>query len=355
MTLSTKDMHAAVEEAARVHLAEHGRLLAVTPLHSSGRTYSKMHRMELRFEKGTLDVCIKLHLRDDPSLEQECVTWAREEFAVLKALYAAARDARELSVVRPLAFLPQLPGILLETHHGTVLNTLLKERTLGPWRRRSVESLESYYGKLGVSLREFHDLTTGNPDLVKALAALSLFTYSADQLLEEADDGFQRAMSLSPNGNHASAERLYGLSREGFSRVVRADYRRVGVHGDFTPVNIFVHGTQTTVYDFVNLHYGHPYEDLSRFISYTYFVQKDPLALRRKDVIRLIAAFMDGYGLSEWRVDPVLSFFFQKSMFRTLRGGFRFAKRPGLLRAIYRRAMLSVFHAWVRDGMRVPS
>jgi Phosphotransferase enzyme family len=355
VTFSLPEIHAAVEEAARVQLGSHGRLLELVPVHASGRAYSKVHRMELRFEQDTLDVCLKLHRRDNPLHEEECVAWAAEEYTVLAAVHAAATASEELSVVRPLALLPQLPGILFETHHGTVLNSVLRVRGFGSGRRRRLGALECYYRKLGVSLREFHGMTTGHPDVVGTLAGLSLINYGADDLLKEADDGFERAMLLSSNGTRAQAEETYRSTREDFRRLVAADYAQVGVHGDFTPVNVFIDDAGVTLFDFVNFHRGHAYEDISRWISYTYFAQKDPLSLGRQDVARLTAAFMDGYGLPDWRTDPVLRFFFQKSMFRTLLGGFRFARRPGLGRAIYRRAMLRVFRQSVREGMCLPS
>jgi hypothetical protein len=352
---SPGEMRAAVEEAARAQLADQGRLLAVTPVHSGGRAYSAVHRMELRFEKRTLDVCLKLYRPHDRIHEGQCVRWARKEFSVLGALHPGTLGAEELSVVKPLALLPELPGILLETDHGTVLNTVLKARRFGVRRQRSIEALERCYRNLGVSLRELHDLTVENLAVAKALAGLSLRTASADDLVKEADEEFQGAMLLSTNGGWAVTERRYRLARENFCRLADAGPHRVGVHGDFTPVNVFVHDARATLFDFLTFHVGHPYEDVGRLLSYTYFEQKDPLSLRRRDVTRLIVAFMDGYGVPEWRGDPALEFFFQKGMFRTLRGGFRFAKRPGLARLIYRRAMLRVFHQWMKEGMALPS
>jgi aminoglycoside phosphotransferase (APT) family kinase protein len=355
MTPDTAEIGAAVEEAARVRLAQHGRLLEVTAMRSSGRAYSRVHRFQLKFEGEIVDACLKLHRHRDPALRERCVAWAREEFGVLEALHPASRKARELSVVRPLAFLPQLPGILLEAHEGVVLNTLLGARRLAPRRARRFDELEAAYARLGVSLRELQELCTRDREVVRALAALSPLRFGREELLRQADETFERAMSLNGDVERAAAERLYHDAREAFRRSAPAEDALVAAHGDLTPVNVFVLGPKVTLFDFVNFHLGHPYEDVSRFVTYTCFLRKNPLSLGRRDVARLVDAFMDGYGLRGWRDDAVFGFFLQKSMYRTLGGGFRFVAKPWLSRTIYRRAMLRLFREWIREGMTVPS
>jgi Phosphotransferase enzyme family len=346
-------IQAVIEDAVRAQIVEYGRLRAVNLAQSNYRAYSKVHRFVLDFERGSLDVCLKLHQRTSSSEARE---WAQEEFSVLGALYAASavrRKTTELSVVRPLLFLPQLPGIVLETHHGAVLNDVLKARRLR-WWSRSIRQLEEHFEKLGISLREFQRLTVSDPEVVEVLNGLSPIDYSPNDFADEADRRFQGAMSLAGNENGASTQRLHEVSRRCFLEKVRDDYPRVGGHGDFTPVNVFVLGSRVTLFDFVNFNLGHPFEDVGRFISYTYFLRKDPLSMARRDVSRLVEAFMHGYGLAGWRSDPILRFFFQKSMYRTLEGGLRFLKKPWPAVTIYRRAMLLTFSRWVEEGMGLP-
>lgn len=351
---TSSEIQAVIEATAGRQILEHGQLRGVRPVHSSDRTYSKVHRFVLDFDRGELDVCLKLHQRSRSSHARE---WAQEEFRVLRALHAAIATrgrTTELSVVRPLLFLPELPGILLETHRGTVLNDLLKARRFRFWRR-SMSLLEEYYEKAGVSLRELQRLTASDPEVLQALKGWSPINYSPDEILDEAEHDFQRVATLAGIENKGPAGRLHETSKECFREGVADTYVRVGGHGDFTPVNVFVLGPRVTLFDFVNFNLGHPLEDVSRFISYTYFLQKDPLSMARRDVTRLVEAFMHGYGGAPWRDDPILRFFFQKSMYRTLEGGVRFLAKPWPAATIYRRAMLRTFHRWVDEGMGLPA
>ena len=351
MTETTEVIRRELEEAIQDRLLEYGPLVAVTPLESNDRAYSNVLRFSLSFEKQDLDVCLKIHRRRGRPFEQDCARWADKEFRVLEILYACSQEECSLSVVKPLLFLPRIPGILLETHPGRILNAVLNARRFRfGASRESMRELESCYFKLGESLEDMQQLSLEHGETKERIVALSPRVLN-DDVLESADRGINKSLSLCRTGRRQTAKETYESTRRNFIALTAADYPLVGVHGDFTPVNVFVGGSRVTLFDFVNFHLGHPFEDVSRFISYTYFLRKDPSSFRKADVSNLIAAFMEGYGLTNWRENGVLMFFFQKNMFHTLSGGLRFQDKSWLARSLYERAMLRVFHRWIDHGM----
>ena len=355
MTVTTETITRELEEAVQDRLPEYGPLVAVTPQESSDGSYSNVVRYSLCFENRDLDVCLKIHRRRGMPFEQDCVGWADEEFRILKMLYASSQEGWSLSVVKPLLFLPRLPGILLETHPGEILNSVLKARRFRfGASRESMSELERCYFGLGESLQDMQRLSLERAEAREGIAALSPWVLNADDVLESADRGVIKTLSLCRAGRRQAAKKIYESTRRDFIALTTEDYPLVGAHGDFTPVNIFVSGSRVTMFDFVNFHLGHPFEDVSRFISYTYFLAKDPLSFCERDVSGLIGAFMEGYGLPDWRENAVLKFFFQKNIFRTLGGGLRFQNKSWLARSIYRWAMLRVFNRWIDSGMGLP-
>jgi len=352
MTESPDEIRSHVEAQVRRHLIGFGPLRAVTALHSKKRVYSSVMRFRLCFESQELDACVKIHRRSDTPGSEKRTVWAGKEFELLKIFHAAQGRAAQLSVVRPLLLLPDLPGILLETHPGQILSAVLNRRRLGlaGWRG-SRQELERHYAAVGSSLREFQDVSTTDAETRTALSGFPFRERGAPEVLADAEDGFRKALARVRPGHRPRAEEAFSASREAFLASTSAGFPRVGVHGDFTPVNVFVHQGRVTLFDFVNFHWGHMFEDVSRFVGYTYFLQKDPLSFRPIDISALISAFLEGYRLPGWRTDPVLGFFFKKSMCRTLGGGLRFQSKRWPWNTLYEKAMLRVFHRWIDQGM----
>lgn len=343
-----------VRETALVELEQYGRLLGIRPLGGTARSFSSVKRLALTFEDQELDVCLKVHRRTSKGFEPECVNWALEEFEVLQAIQRLAGDSARPSVVRPILFLPTLPGILLETNSGEILNDRLRSRRFGRGLVQGSKGLDELAGtfvEVGRNLRALHDLSraVGSSQLVGSVRPWVL---DADYVRAEADKGASIAFGHL-RANKDQAHERYRAARDQFD-FGQQEFQQVAAHGDFTPINIFVSGQQVTFFDFVNFHLGHPFEDVSRFLSFTFFLQKDPSAYGAADVSRLIAAFMDGYDLDGWRDEPALTFFFQKNIFRTLTGGLRFQGKRWPLSAFYTAGMLRVFRRWVERGMRLP-
>jgi hypothetical protein len=317
-----------VEAAARSELTDHGALNGVEIVGSSRLFYSTGCRLRLRFEQGPLDVYVKIYRRSGKGFEEECVGWAREEFLLL-------------------------PGVAFEYHPGRPLNELLRRR-LG-FGGRSVAEIASLFRGVGESLRQFHDLTRPGGAGRAHVEWLRPVEWGLDRVLASTDEMAERAASLCRRGIRGILERQYADARSAFRNAVGDDYPRWGLHGDFTPVNVFVHEGHLTLFDFVNFALGHPYEDLSRFLAYTAFLRKDPLSFSSGEVSALCQAFLDGYGIgNEERGGPELVFFFQRSLFRTLGGGIRFQTRSWPLSALYAASMRRVLESRVAAGGGLP-
>lgn len=343
-----------VEAAARAGVAGPGTLVAVESADARPGTQSQGHSFLLRFERGTLDTYLKIHRRRGRGFEQDCLAWAEEEFRLLSALHALAPGSPPLAVVRPLVLIPTLPGILFERHPGVTLNELLTRGRLGLGSSFPADELRQIYRLVGGSLRQLHGLLAAGTPLRADLDAFEMVETGLEQKLEETERMLNRVLDHCRAEHRAVVESTYRYARRAFLAAVERPYPRAGVHGDFTPVNIFVHEGRPTLFDFVNFHLGHPFEDVGRFLSYTRFLRKDPLSAAGHEVGPLCEAFMDGYGLQGWRSDPVLLFFFQSSMFRTLSGGLRYQSRPWPLSMLYTRAMRRALDAWIAEGMGLP-
>jgi len=342
-----------VETAARSELANRGALSDVEVVGSSRLFYSTGCRLRLRFENGLLDVYVKIYRRSGKGFEEECVGWAREEFLLLQGVSEFARRLGGPPVVRPLLLLPEVPGVAFEYHPGRPLNELLRRR-LG-FGGRSIQELASLFRGVGEGLRQFHDLTRPGGAGRAHVEWLRPVEWGLDRVLTSTDEMGERAASLCRRSVRAPLERQYAAVRGAFRSAVADDYPRWGLHGDFTPVNVFVHDGDLTLFDFVNFALGHPYEDLSRFLAYIAFLPKDPLSFRAGEVSELCRAFLDGYGIGDdERQGPELAFFFQRSLFRTLGGGIRFQTRPWPLSALYAASMRRVLESRIAAGGGLP-
>jgi len=342
-----------VEAAARSELTDHGALNGVEIVGSSRLFYSTGCLLRLRFEQGPLDVYVKIYRRSGKGFEEECVGWAREEFLLLQGVSRLARQVGGPPVVRPLLLLPEVPGVAFEYHPGRPLNELLRRR-LG-FGGRSVAEIASLFRGVGRGLRQFHDLTRPGGAGRAHVEGLAPVEWGLDRVLASTDEMAERAASLCRRSVRGTLERQYADTRSAFCSAVGEDYPRWGLHGDFTPVNVFVHDGDLTLFDFVNFALGHPYEDLSRFLAYTAFLRKDPLSFSSGEVSELCRAFLDGYGIAnDERQGPELAFFFQRSLFRTLGGGIRFQTRSWPLSAIYAASMRRVLESRVAAGGGLP-
>lgn len=343
-----------VEAAVLASVPGPGALVAVEPAGARPGSQSHGQSFQIRFEGGTLDAYLKIHRRRGRGFEQECVAWAEEEFRLLTALHALAPASPPLAVVRPLVLIPTLPGILLERHRGVTLNELLKQGRLGLGSSYPADETRRIYQLVGASLRRLHGLLAAGTPLRAELEAFEMVETGLDRKLEQTERMLDRVLDHCRAEHRAVVESKYRYARRSFLDAVERPYPRAGVHGDFTPVNIFVDGGRPTLFDFVNFHLGHPFEDVGRFLSYTRFLRKDPLSAAGQEVGPLCEAFMDGYGLPGWRSNTVLQFFFQSSMFRTLSGGLRYQSRPWPLSMLYTRAMRRALDGWIAEGMGLP-
>ncbi len=349
---SEEHLRETVEAAVRAEVAGPGALLAVEPASVRPGSQSRGQSFVLRFEGGTLEAYLKIHRRRGRGFEQECVAWAEEEFRLLSALHSLA--APPLAVVRPLALIPTLPGILFERHPGVTLNELLKQGRLGFGSGFPASELRQIYRLAGSSLAQLHGLLAAGTPLRSRLDAYEMVEIGLEEKLEETEKMLNRVLDHCRAAHRAVVESKYRYARRAFLDAVERPYPQAGVHGDFTPVNMFVHEGRPALFDFVNFHLGHPFEDVSRFLSYTRFLRKDPLSAASQEVGPLCEAFMEGYALPGWQSDPVLLFFFLSSMFRTLSGGLRYQSRPWPLSIVYTRAMRRALDDWIAEGMGLP-
>jgi len=351
---ASDDIRRQVELATRQGVPGYGVSLAVDPVGANRGSYSRGQRFRLTFDSGIVEAYLKIHCRRGRGFEQDCLLWAEEEFRLLSGLHEMAPSSAPLAVVKPLVLIPSLPGILLERHPGVTLNSLLQRGRLGLGSGLAAEELRGIYRLAGESLRQLHGLLAEGTPLRMKLERFEILEPGLDSVLAETEGMLDHVLDNCRADHRAVVESAYRYARRAFLDAVERPFPRVGLHGDFTPVNMFVHQGRLTFFDFVNFHLGHPLEDVGRFLSYTRFLRKDPLSPAGREVRPLCEAFMEGYGLEGWRSNPVLLLFFQWAMFRTLSGGLRFQSWPWPLSTLYVGAMRRALDGWIAEGMGLP-
>jgi hypothetical protein len=340
--------------AVRNGLPQFGSLLAIEPLGAQSHALSQSRTLILRFEQQSIHAFLKLYQRRDQPEPLRSRDWAEKEFGLLGALWNKA-PGLGLRTVEPLLHVPEIDAVLLRYQPGELLSSHLRRARLRHrFSSRSAETLAGHLGRLGQALRSFQGLSRQDPNLA-AWIGQHRSNANLQRLLQVGDDQFHAAQSLLAPELRQRMDQVYAAAREGMVAESEPAPEWVGVHGDFTPVNVIVAGDELFLIDFVNTHLGHPHEDASRLVSYLAYQTRPPLGIPAALVNRLIRQFMAGLGAVDWQSSRSFLYLYQRSMCRTLNAGLRYNDKRWPMRHIYRSAMLRFFHDWVASGMRLPA
>ena len=192
---------------------------------------------------------------------------------------ALVRTHETLACPKPYGFHAATSAILMEWIEAPRLNKVLWQKTLSPKQRLQLVT------KTGIWLRKLHELSDPKPEAVEVEKLRA-------KLLTQLEKHEAAASRLTHNAAFQTA--FHAFEQIGLKGA--APIPHTLLHGDFTPSNLLVKGTDVVGIDIWGARHGPIYEDIARLLTYLSVVS--PFALTR-DNRRLLKAFQAGYG-NDW-------------------------------------------------------
>ncbi|MGH7385565.1 MAG: phosphotransferase [Candidatus Rokuibacteriota bacterium] len=261
----------------------------VTVVATEERPDSTLRRIRLADGLRSRSFYLKT-LRTTPATRPGQLAAVTAEHRVLVDLHERFASLAPLSVVKPVACLPESFSLLTEEAAGRGLNLLLSSpnpiRPDGRLRRHT-----DLCRLAGAWLRHFHAMTA--PPAGGRYDVSEIFGYCEERL---------RLMLSQPGGglDLDTALALERHVRRLASRVTAPELELVGRHNDFRPENVVTDGRSLTLLDFTGFTYGPRLYDFMKFWLRLENLSQGLLPRRRR-AAALQAAFHEGYGPA---VDP---------------------------------------------------
>jgi len=269
--------------SGRDHLGTDGAYRAAV-VATEERPESTLRRIRLGDGSRSRHFYLKT-VRATPETTAAQVAAVTTEYRVLATLHEHFRSLSPLSVVKPIACLPEGLSLLTEETVGRPLNLVLAGtnplRGAGNLRRHA-----DLCRLAGAWLRHFQAIT----------ATPSRARYDVAEILGYCEARVQLMLSRPESGlDLDTALAVERHVRRLASRVGSAELELVGRHNDFRPANMLTDGRSLTVLDFTGFTSGPPLYDFMKF-----WLKLEDLSQglfpRRRRAAALQAAFREGYG-----------------------------------------------------------
>lgn len=262
--------------------------VAIEPLSCMVREGSRLLRVRIRTDSESFFAYVKLYNVDGCTPEYIGLMRQRgvRDFETTRRVHLLMQSVSGISTLRPIAFLPDHLAVVTEEVHGTTLGQLLTKKAGWYQEREPLDDLCTVMARIGVWLRTVQTL-----DVPSA-------RFSLDGMREYLDVRLGR---LVRHGGLAAQERCGILSffDERCADVAEADLQEVVIHGDLSPSNVMIAGTNVTVLDFEMWRTGSVFHDLSR-IYHQIELRKLKPWFKPSALDRLLEATITGF-------DPTLS------------------------------------------------
>lgn len=248
--------------------------------------YSNTARIDLNFGVNSKTFYAKLPVIDE---HNEAVVHHRlqKEFEHLKFLRESLRNYPELSVIKPVAYFPDLPALVTEEVSGPTLHDLLVKGTRHLGRRSMVRKLEYCCTLVGRWLAIFQRLTKKDPS-----------EFNTNDVVEYCQIRLDRLSKLKkkPVSSTFSARFIQHIG-DLAARIPKETNFIAARHNDFAPHNIVLDDHGIYLLDFTMWDDAETFYDLAGFWQRLESMKADPLHSER--ILRkLQACFFQGYGKS---------------------------------------------------------
>ena len=221
------------------------------------RPFSHLAWVDVRSAAGIRRLIVKsprLPLVPSPEAEAKACAQFLRQVEVSRLLAERFAFIPRVGVPRVVAYLPEVPALVMEHVDAVSVHDLVTER--GRWTpaAASLAQLEAGCFDAGVALRRMQEVTT---DSTTRYACADAITYVEPRLAR-----LQRYGEIGADYRAHVLGFLYSLQR----RVDPDALVRSGVHGDYCPSNVLVRPDGAMPLDFSMFHTGSAYFDASRFI-----------------------------------------------------------------------------------------
>jgi hypothetical protein len=226
--------------------------VVIEPLSCMVRQGSRLLRVRVRACSESFFAYIKLYNVDGctPQYVEQMRQRGIRDFETTRRVHLLMQSVSGISTLRPIAFLPDHLAVVTEEVRGRTLGQLLTRRA-GWYPERPLDELCAVMARIGVWLRTIQTLDVPNR------------RFSLDGMRDYLD---VRLVRLVRHGGLSAHERC-GILRF-FDRrcadVEEGDLQEVVIHGDLSPSNVMITGTNVTVLDFEMWRTGSVFHDLSR-------------------------------------------------------------------------------------------
>lgn len=211
------------------------------------------------------------------------------DYRTTAQLHERLAAAPRFAVPRPLACYSDLLIVVFEESPGDSLYDVISQTARAWPAKHALRALNDHVRSCGEWLRWCHDAH----DLPER--------YSIDGMWEYI---YLRLARLAANPRARFSDALHSRVRQFFrglmSRVASLDLRMTLVHGDFTPGNILVDPSATTVLDWAMAQQGSRYHDLTHFCHQLELFSCKPL-FRPGLIDQLRDSFLAGYFRNDAR------------------------------------------------------
>ncbi len=235
-----------------------------------------------------VDAFIKIYSPIKGTSSDEINRRVEQDFKISGMLYGKMKDDPELSVVRPLVYLPEFMTIVTEKSPGIQFQELLNKSARYYPSKDARTELEKICFNCGRWLKLFQDITCLHYD-----GALN-----TDEMLQDYERRTKWLVGSEkiPFDEQQRSKILHYVRST--KEALPPDMLIVsGVHGDFGPGNLLADETNVIVLDFAMYRYGSIYMDLTYFWHQLETLLLKPI-FRPSVVTRLQRALLDGYDKS---------------------------------------------------------
>ena len=262
------------------------------------RPHSQLFWVDAVYGAHTRGLVIKVPAHQStqpPGQDNKAWTRLKKEFDTIRELRHLAHGHPGLTIVEAMAFLPEVPALVMAEARGGNIKDLMA--TKGRWLATAAtrRNLEQACFAAGEWLKRFQANTMRSGQQV-----------SDHEMVEYVDVRLKKLIAYGAHGTSPSWRTdILSLFHSVWRRVPAADLTVSGVHGDFCPSNVLWSGTDATVIDFSTFQSGSVYYDPSRFYHQLgLFFYKT--GFRKSVITQLQTAFLQGYND---RLDPSHSLF----------------------------------------------
>jgi Phosphotransferase enzyme family len=280
---------------------QEGRVLSFRAIQVMNRPLSKIIKLEVAFKNCRKNILIKVlkpknHSSRYLHILQERV---RRDFEITRSFHESFKNYPGYSTSKPVACLPELLATVMVESPGQNLRDLIVNMATFYPRGRTLRQLAEYSFACGQWLKIFQEITK---DETQHRLQLEQMVKDIDLRLSRLVE--QHGSFFSPR---LRGQVIHYLERQALL-VKDDDLLLCGVHGDFCPSNILIHGKEVIVLDFEMCKVGSVYQDVTYYLRHLDTFLQKPI-FRPKTISILQQALLSGYDQNIDVEIPIVSLF----------------------------------------------